>query len=137
MDTRFLDLKNKNVVITGGAGFLGGQISGAFLKQGSKVFVLDLKKPKGKFTYFKTDITSEINLKKVLAILKKKNIKIDVLINCAAKDHVPSKKNENKNKLSLENFSEKVWKEDLDIGLTGSLLTTKIFGSYMAQKKMG
>ena len=72
MDTRFLDLKNKNVVITGGAGFLGGQISGAFLKQGSKVFVLDLKKPKGKFTYFKTDITSEINLKKVLAILKKK-----------------------------------------------------------------
>ena len=46
MDTRFLDLKNKNVVITGGAGFLGGQISGAFLKQGSKVFVLDLKSQK-------------------------------------------------------------------------------------------
>ena len=35
--------------------------------------------------------------------------------------------------LSLENFSEKFGLMDLDIGLTGSLLTTKIFGSYMAK----
>ena len=135
MSAKFLDLKNKNVIIAGGAGFLGRQISDAFLKQGSKVFILDLKKPKGKVTFFKTDITSEINLKNVLTILKKKNIKIDILINCAAKDYIPGKKN--KNKLDLENFSEKVWKEDLNVGLTGSLLTTKIFGSYMAQKKNG
>ena len=40
-----------------------------------------------------------------------------------------------KEKHGLENFSEKVWREDLDIGLKGSFLTTKILGSYMARNK--
>ena len=141
MNTKFSDLKNKNVFITGGNGFLGKQISSAFLKQGSKVFILDLKKIKlqnDKVTFLKTDITKEIDLKKILTFLKKKKIKIDVLINGAARDHIPSKKkNKNKEKLNLENFSEKVWAEDLNVGLTGSLLTTKIFGSYMASRKSG
>ena len=66
MTTKFLDLKNKNVIISGGSGFLGEQISQAFLKQGSKVFILDLNKPslKNKMHYFKADITKESNLKK-------------------------------------------------------------------------
>ena len=139
MNTKFPDLKNKNVLITGGNGFLGKQISSAFLKQGSKIFILDIKKPKlrSKITFFKTDITKEIELKKVITFLKKKKIKIDVLINGAAKDHIPNKNNKKKEKLDLENFSEKIWAEDLNVGLTGSLLTTKIFGSYMASKKSG
>ena len=107
----------------------------------SKVFnsTLDVKKPKlrSKVTFFKTDITKEIELKKVITFLKKKKIKIDVLINGAAKDHIPNKNNKKKEKLDLENFSEKIWAEDLNVGLTGSLLTTKIFGSYMASKKSG
>ncbi len=139
MNTKFPDLKNKNILITGGNGFLGKQISNAFLKQGSKLFVLDIKKPKlnSKVNFFKTDITKEIDLKKVLTFLKKKKIKIDVLINGAAKDHIPNKRNKNTKDSSLENFSEKIWAEDLNVGLTGSLLTTKIFGSYMADKKNG
>jgi len=139
MNAKFPDLKNKNVFITGGNGFLGKQITSAFLKQGSKLFILDIKKPKLKsnITFLKTDITKEIDLKKVLIFLKKKKIKIDVLINAAAKDHVPNKSNKNIGDTSLENFSEKIWAEDLNVGLTGSLLTTKILGSYMADKKNG
>tara|TARA_Y100000389_G_C17467924_1_gene527432 strand:- start:4226 stop:5005 length:780 start_codon:yes stop_codon:yes gene_type:complete len=137
MNTKFKDLKNKNIVITGGNGFIGKQLCNAFLDQGSKVFILDIKKPKlkNKLIFFKTDITKENDLKKFLTFLKKRKIRIDVLINGAAKDYVPTKKNLNKEKLSLENFSEKVWKEDLDVGLTGSFLTTKILGSYMAKSK--
>jgi len=139
MNTSFKDLKNKNIIITGGNGFFGKQLTNAFLGQGSRVFVLDIKKPKlkNRLTFFKADITKEIDLKKILTFFKKKRIKIDVLINCAAKDHIPTKRNNNKEKLDLENFSQKVWKDDLNIGLTGSLLTTKIFGSYMAIKKSG
>ena len=78
MNTKFPDLKNKNILITGGNGFLGKQISNAFLKQGSKLFILDIKKPKlnSKVTFFKTDITKEINLKKVLTFFKKKKLKL-------------------------------------------------------------
>lgn len=137
MNTKFKDLKNKNIVITGGNGFIGKQLCNAFLDQGSKVFILDITNPKfkNKSIFFKTDITKENDLKKFLTFLKQRKIRIDVLINGAAKDYVPTKKNLNKEKLSLENFSEKVWKEDLDVGLTGSFLTTKILGSYMAKSK--
>ena len=77
MNIKFQDLKNKKVVITGGSGFLGKQLSSAFLDQGSKVFVLDIKRPKDKkkINFFKTDITKEVELKKFLMFLKKKKLK--------------------------------------------------------------
>lgn len=138
MNIKLKDLKNKNVVIAGGSGFLGNQICNAFLNQGSRVFILDVKKPKSKnrSIFFKTDISNEVDLKKFLIFIKKKKIQIDILINAAAKDYIPNKK-KNVEKLNLENFSEKLWKEDLAIGLTGSFLTTKILGSYMAKNKKG
>ena len=74
MNVKFADLKNKNIVITGGTGFLGKQISDAFLEQGSKVFILDIKKPAGNMHFFRTDISKEIDLKKVLDFFKKKKI---------------------------------------------------------------
>ena len=136
MNTKCKDLKNKNIVIAGGNGFIGRQLCKAFLNQGSKVFILDIQKQnlKNNSIFFKTDITKENDLKKFLFFLKKKKIKIDVLINGAAKDYVQTKKIK-KEKHGLENFSEKVWREDLDIGLKGSFLTTKILGSYMAKNK--
>jgi len=137
MKSKFLDLKNKNVIITGGNGFLGKQISNAFLNQGSNVFILDVRKSKlnNKINFFRTDVTKETELIKVLSIFKKKKIKIDVLINSATKDYIPTTK-KNK-KLYLENFSNRTWFEDLNIGLTGSYLATKIFGSYMVKKNGG
>ena len=139
MNIKFSDLKNKNIVITGGNGFLGRQISQAFIDQGAKVFVLDVYKSKIKNEsyFFKTDITKENHLKKTLNYFKKKKVKIDVLINGAAKDYAPNAKNKNSNILKLENFSEKIWTNDIDIGLKGSFLTTKIFGAYMAKNKGG
>ena len=139
MKTKFSDLKNKNIIITGGNGFLGRQISQAFIDQGAKVFILDVYKSEIKNeTYFlKTDITKENHLKKTLDYLKKKKVKIDVLINSAARDYVPNAKNKKNNNLKLENFSEKIWTNDVNVGLKGSFLTTKIFGSYMAKNKGG
>ena len=39
-----------------------------------------------------------------------------------------------KNNFKFENFIKNIWDNDLNVGLTGSFLTTKIFGTYMAQK---
>lgn len=137
MNIKFQDLKNKNVVITGGSGFIGKQISKAFLDQGSKVYVLDLKvfKSKHNIKYFKTDITNNNQIENSLSFFKKKKIKLDILINNAAYDYKPNKKE--RNNLKLESFSNNLWDRDLNIGLKGSYLCTKIFGSYMAQKKNG
>ena len=88
-----LNLENKNVIITGGNGFLGSQITEALLNEKSNVYIIDVKKPKKKTLakQFKSDITNEVELKKVLNFFKSKKIKIDVLINNAAIDYPPSK----------------------------------------------
>ena len=66
MNNKFLDLKNKNIIITGGNGFFGKQMSNAFCNQGSNVFVLDMKnsQPKKRVTFFRTDRSdSELSIR--------------------------------------------------------------------------
>ena len=136
MKRNLFDLFNKNIVITGGNGFLGSQIVEALLKQKANVFIIDLKEPLKKFSgkYFKSDITKQKDLEKILSYFKKNKLKIDVLINNAAIDYKPTKKKIN---LKLENFSNHFWDRDIAVSLTGSYLCTKIFGSYMAKYKKG
>ena len=69
------NLKNKNIIITGGNGFLGGQITDALLKEEANVFVIDIKKSKKKLIkYFNSDIKNEDELRKILKFfIKKKN----------------------------------------------------------------
>ena len=132
-----LNLENKNIVITGGNGFLGSQISSALIKEKANVFIIDIKETKKRkaIKYFKSDITNEQDLKKILKFFKSKKIKIDVLINNAAIDYPPIKSK--KNNLKLENFSNNLWDKDISVSLKGSYLCTKIFGSYMSKFKKG
>ena len=53
----------------------------------------DIKEPKKKLSvkYFKSNITNENDLKKILKFFQLKKIKIDVLINNAAIDYPPLK----------------------------------------------
>jgi NAD(P)-dependent dehydrogenase (short-subunit alcohol dehydrogenase family) len=132
-----LNLKNKNIVITGGNGFLGGQITNALLNEKANVYIIDIKKPKKKTSakYFESNITNEQDLKKILKIFKLKKIKIDVLINNAAIDYPPSKSK--KNNFKLEAFPNNLWDKDISVSLKGSYLCTKVFGSYMSKFKKG
>ena len=65
------NLKNKNIILTGGCGFLGNQITDALLGEKANVYIIDIKNTKKKslVKYFKTDITKEIELNKVLKFL--------------------------------------------------------------------
>ena len=132
-----LNLKNKNIVITGGNGFLGSQITNALLNEKANVFIIDIKKPKkiASIKYFKSDITNERELKKILTFFKSKKIKIDVLINNAAVDYPPLKSK--KNNFKLEAFPNNLWDKDISVSLKGSFLCTKVFGSYMSKFKKG
>ena len=139
------DLKNKVAVITGGSGFLGMQFCKTLAENGCLVINIDKKKNtnfekiiklnKLNIKYFKCNITNErdlLNTKK--KILKSFN-KIDILINNACNDYKPNKKDIKK--LKLESFSTNIWQNDIDVGLTGSFLCTKIFGQTMIKQKRG
>ena len=131
------NLKNKNILITGGNGFLGVQITKALLNEKANVYIIDIKKPKKNIStkFFKTDITNEKDLNKILKFFKIKNIKIDVLINNAAINYPPFKSK--KNIFGLENFPNDLWDKDISVSLRGSYLCTKVFGTYMSKFKKG
>ncbi len=130
----FKDLKNKNVIITGGLGFLGKQIVDAFNEEGSNIIILDNKKKvrSEKFEHFNCDISNEKGLSLTSKKILKKYKKIDILINNAASNHDLEKKIK-----SFERFDLKIWEKDILVGLTGSFLCTKIFGTIMSKQASG
>ena len=137
MKKNTLNLKNKNILITGGNGFLGSQITNALINEKANVYIIDVSKPKKKTSakHFKSNITNENDLKKILKFFKSKKIKIDVLINNAAVNYSPTKSK--KNNFKLETFSNDLWDKDISVSLKGSYLCTKVFGTYMSKFKKG
>jgi NAD(P)-dependent dehydrogenase (short-subunit alcohol dehydrogenase family) len=131
------NLNNKNIIITGGNGFLGSQISEQLLNEKANVYIIDINNPNKKTSAknFITDITNESELKKILTFFKSKKIKIDVLINNAAINYSPLKSK--KNNFKFETFPNDLWDKEISVSLKGSFLCTKIFGSYMAKYKKG
>ena len=90
------DLKNKKIVISGGAGYLGTEFSFAVSSVGAIPIILDqngkaLNSLKKKFTkkklkgeFFQVDLFNEIELNKIISIVIKKHKAIDCLINLAS-----------------------------------------------------
>jgi NAD(P)-dependent dehydrogenase (short-subunit alcohol dehydrogenase family) len=146
------DLTGKIAIITGGAGLLADQHINAVLQNGGKVVLIDINKKKlqlkkkklqkkfskNKILIFEADITSEEEIRKIQKYLKFKNHNMNILINNAAIDYsLNSKVNKLTKNIKLENFDIEIWKRDLNVGLLGSLICTKIFGSEMAKRKQG
>jgi NAD(P)-dependent dehydrogenase (short-subunit alcohol dehydrogenase family) len=125
-----------NILITGAAGFLGSKYTEFFSKL-HNVYALDinlakllsLKKKFKSIKIFKIDISNEIQIKKLFLKLKQKKIFINILVNNAAIDSVPTK---NKNSITL-----KKWNNEIGVGLTGSFLMIKYFGEEMVKKRQG
>ena len=124
----------RNVVLTGGAGFLGKEFARHLIKKNYNVYIFDKQKYIGEkhinLKSFILDITSEKQIKKVYNQLKKKNIAIDILINNAAIDSIPA--NKKKNKLNIKQI-----KKEIDVSVIGSYLLINYFSSDMIKKKSG
>jgi len=147
---RYFSLKNKIIIITGGAGFLGRRYAEAIIEAEGIPVMLDINSdslssvsehlhsnyPGSRFETFKADITSEEDIENVKGILVGKYGKIDVLINNAANNPTI-----NNNKMSysgrLEKFSLINWNRDVNTGLTGAFICSKIFGGVMSAKRKG
>ena len=101
----------KIVLITGGSGYLGSKICKYLLKKKKIVINLDINKSSIKnknYIYYNTDITKEIEIKKIYSDLKKKNFLPSVIINNAAIDSVPIKSKKPKKFLKKINGTMKL-----------------------------
>lgn len=139
------------VVITGGAGLMGGNHAEAVLSGGGVPVLLDIseealerakqclaeKFPDGEVMTCKTDITDREALKRVSDELMKKYGHIDALINNAANNPKMEGNAANMGAIRFENFPLAMWAADVAVGLTGALLCSQVFGTQMAKQKSG
>ena len=89
-----MNLKEKTVIITGGAKGIGKAIALELLKEKCRVIILDIDKNEGKklqndlndmIEFINIDISKEEQVKKACNYIINKYKKIDILINNAAK----------------------------------------------------
>jgi NAD(P)-dependent dehydrogenase (short-subunit alcohol dehydrogenase family) len=142
-------LKNRTVVITGGAGFLGAQHAEAVAQKGATVVLFDLdgehaqdisdqirEKYRVESYGIEGNVTDPQSISAMVRRLEKLGNNIDVLINNAAIDSkMTNDKNESNNR--LETFSLEQWLSELSVGLTGAFLCSKIIGTRMAAQGRG
>ena len=122
-----LDYKNKTLILTGSNGQLGNYITKFFLSLGCKVYGLDKVKKNSilnkNYFFKKIDISNEKETKKVLKYIKKKEKKIDIIINGAASSPTTHFSKRNKKELN----------ETLNTNIIGTLNVIKAF--YEVQNK--
>lgn len=145
-----LDLTGRVSLITGGAGFLGIQFAEAIAEMGGVPVLIDLnleslkcaldriQKLSPNSLSYVCDITDEDQLNSIKDAILKAYGRIDVLINNAALTRYSvAEYDDSVYFASFENMNLDVWKKALDVNLTGSMLCCKVFGGWMAQKKLG
>lgn len=73
-----MEIRDKNILITGGLGGFGLALARALRDSGANIFIFDIHKS-DEFKCFQVDVTDEVQVREVLSNIEK----IDVLINCA------------------------------------------------------
>lgn len=143
-------LIGKVALITGGAGLLGRAHAEALMQLGAKVILTDINQENlqilneklsilscGSIEILKMDVTSEKSINHVLSHIQNRGIRLDILINNAAINPTASSLEDNVRITRLENFSLDSWISEINVGLTGAFLCSKIFGTAMAKDGLG
>ena len=125
-----MNLKEKTVIITGGAKGIGKAIALELLKEKCRVIILDIDKNEGRklqndlndiIEFINIDISKEEQVKEASEYIMSKYKKIDILINNAAKQ------TENE----FFKMSVKEFREIIDTNLVGTFICSSIFGKSM------
>ena len=145
------DNSNKFACITGASGLLGVHHASALLETGAGVVLTDINEKKlndlklflqkdyepEKILAYVMDVTNEENIKEVSKDLDNRNISVEILVNNATVNPTPSLIKDTAISSRLENFSINQWNAELNVGLTGAFLCSKIFGHQMASSGNG
>lgn len=144
MSTDPFDLTGRVVVITGGAGLLGLSHAQAIRNAGGTPVLLDIvpltaaaKDNLGFDAHqIHCDITVESELQQALAEILGRHERLDGLINNAANN--PKVEDPGVlDKSRLESYPIEQWNSDLAVGLTGAMLSSRVFGAAMARQGQG
>lgn len=146
---RLFRLDDKVVVVTGALGLLGRKHCEAIAAYGGSPVMLDLhqseldefaRELKQRFSVdavgYSVDITSEAAIAQNSQTVIERFGSIHGLVNNAANNPKMEQSNET-NFSRLENFPMEVWQQDIAVGLTGSYLCAKYYGTEIARNGQG
>jgi len=146
---KMFDLRDRNILITGGSGFLGLHFAEAVSEMGGFPILLasddnEINEAVKKLNnnnidcaFYTVDITKGDTVCDAVNDIKRKYNTIDVLINSAAfamKNLIEGGK-EFFN--PFEEYKEDLWQIMLDVNLTGTFLVTQSVGKIMKKQKKG
>ena len=139
-------IRDKVIIITGGAGILGKGIAGHLAEEGAKIVILDraaeageqivaeIKAKGGEATFLLTDVLKkdvlEQNKKDVLA----KYGRVDVLLNAAGGNMAGATISPDKTIFDLD---IEAFRKVIDLNLFGTVLPTMVFAEVMAKQQKG
>ena len=141
------DLADRVVVITGGLGQIGRQFALELVDRGARVAIFNRRIPdqatlqqrfpvdSGRIAFFAVDITRKASVKAGLdAVVAQWGVP-HVLVNNAGIDTQPSAPPEVSG--PFEDFPEDVWREVLEVNMTGTFLCCQVIGGAMAKLGRG
>jgi NAD(P)-dependent dehydrogenase (short-subunit alcohol dehydrogenase family) len=150
MDTKELanlyQLRDFNIVITGGAGVLGGEIACALVGCGANVAIIDRDQKRAEQLLERLgcwegcaiivygDVLEKNTLEKALEIIVGEFGQVDALINAAGGNHPQATTNA---ELSFFDLPQDAFEATLDLNLVGTVLPSQVFGRHMAQRGEG
>ena len=137
------NIKNQNVVIVGGGGFLSLYFAEAICEYGGIPILVDVERSriisnckklnrKYKCLYYFCDLSDPKLIKSVFQKIIKENKKISTLIN-AANYKIDDKKFYDK----FENYDLSIWNSSLEINLTANFIISQIICKHMSKFKNG
>jgi NAD(P)-dependent dehydrogenase (short-subunit alcohol dehydrogenase family) len=145
MSANPFDLSGRVAVITGGAGLLGIMHARAIHGAGGIPVLIDIAAPSAEDLRERAgfeveciicDITSEPALREALAAVLARHGRVDILVNNAANNPRVEVAGGLDNS-RLEHYPLAQWQADLDVGLTGAMLCSRVFGTEMARRGKG
>ncbi len=140
---KLFELENKTVLINGGFGLLGSEITRAFLSMSAKVILIDNNINKKKSflktiekDYIKnleiiiTNTANQSNLEKLMKKFKNNNQIIDTFVNCSyPKDNFWANNN-------FKNIKHSSLLKNVNLNLTSYIWFSKIIADYMCDLKI-
>lgn len=147
-----VSVAGKVIVVTGGTGLIGKEISACFLEMGARVVIGDInpsaleatrtefsqKYDPGIFSLVHADITSEADAEKLVQAAVDQFGKLDVLINNAAIDAKFDKSGVDAVDASrFENYPIELLRKSVEVNLTGTVIMTQAACRQMLKQGYG
>jgi len=143
------DLTGRAAIVTGGAGLLGTEFCKTLVEAGAALTIADIDgraasdlarslsqqgyQARGQ----ETDVTSVGSVHQMVDSTLKAYNRLDVLVNCAALDPKFDPQSKQNHSGAFEDFPLDLWKQALDVNLTGAMLCCQASAGPMLERENG